>query len=49
MAKAAPHSLTQHLAMELAPHGIRDDTVAPAAVRTPVYEEFVPEADVDRT
>ncbi|KUM75310.1 SDR family NAD(P)-dependent oxidoreductase [Streptomyces curacoi] len=47
MAKAGLHSFTQHLAMELAPHGIRVNAVAPAVVRTPIYEEFIPKADVD--
>ncbi|MFJ8024963.1 SDR family NAD(P)-dependent oxidoreductase [Streptomyces sp. NPDC096311] len=49
MAKAGLHSLTQHLGMELAPYGIRVNAVAPAVVRTPIYEEFIPKADMDST
>ena len=37
MQKAGLHSLTQHLAMELADHGIRVNAVSPAVVSTPVY------------
>ncbi|GAA1727912.1 hypothetical protein GCM10009793_26070 [Brachybacterium phenoliresistens] len=47
MAKAGLHSLTQHLGMELAPHGIRVNAIAPAVVRTPIYEGFIPEDEVD--
>lgn len=37
MQKAGLHSLTQHLAMELADHNIRVNAVSPAVVETPVY------------
>jgi NAD(P)-dependent dehydrogenase (short-subunit alcohol dehydrogenase family) len=46
MAKAGLHSLTQHLAMELAPKQIRVNAVSPAVVQTPIYEGFIPKADV---
>ncbi|WP_313284205.1 SDR family NAD(P)-dependent oxidoreductase [Delftia tsuruhatensis] len=46
MAKAGLHSLTQHLAMELAQHGIRVNAVAPAVVQTPIYEGFIPKEQV---
>jgi NAD(P)-dependent dehydrogenase (short-subunit alcohol dehydrogenase family) len=46
MAKAGLHSLTQHLAMELAPHGIRVNAVSPAVVQTPIYEGFIPKDEV---
>ncbi len=37
MQKAGLHSLTQHLAMELADVGIRVNAVSPGVVNTPVY------------
>ncbi len=37
MQKAGLHSLTQHLAMELAGYNIRVNAVSPAVVNTPVY------------
>jgi NAD(P)-dependent dehydrogenase (short-subunit alcohol dehydrogenase family) len=37
MQKAGLHSLTQHLAMELADFNIRVNAVSPAVVQTPVY------------
>ncbi|WP_406819652.1 SDR family NAD(P)-dependent oxidoreductase [Pseudomonas sp. KnCO4] len=46
MAKAGLHSLTQHLAMELAPKNIRVNAVSPAVVQTPIYEGFIPKAEV---
>jgi NAD(P)-dependent dehydrogenase (short-subunit alcohol dehydrogenase family) len=42
MAKAGLHSLTQHLAMELADAKIRVNAIAPAVVSMPVYEGFIP-------
>jgi len=46
MAKAGLHSLTQHLAIELAPKQIRVNAVSPAVVQTPIYEGFIPKAEV---
>lgn len=46
MAKAGLHSLTQHLAMELASSRIRVNAVSPAVVQTPIYEGFIPKAEV---
>lgn len=46
MAKAGLHSLTQHLAMELASKRIRVNAVSPAVVQTPIYEGFIPKAEV---
>ncbi|MGL6159093.1 SDR family NAD(P)-dependent oxidoreductase [Microbulbifer sp.] len=46
MAKAGLHSLTQQLAMELAPKQIRVNAVSPAVVQTPIYEGFIPKAEV---
>lgn len=47
MAKAGLHSLTQHLAMELAQHHIRVNAVSPAVVATPIYEGFIPKDQVE--
>ena len=41
MAKAGLHTLTQHLAMELADVNIRVNAVAPAVVATPIYGAFL--------
>ena len=46
MAKAGLHSLTQHLAMELASAKVRVNAVSPAVVETPIYEAFIPQPQV---
>lgn len=46
MAKAGLHSLTQHLAMELASAKVRVNAVSPAVVETAIYEAFIPQAQV---
>jgi NAD(P)-dependent dehydrogenase (short-subunit alcohol dehydrogenase family) len=40
-AQAGRHALTKNLAVELAPHGIRVNTVALAFVETPSYVRFM--------
>ncbi|MGK2945311.1 MAG: SDR family NAD(P)-dependent oxidoreductase [Desulfuromonadales bacterium] len=49
MAKAGLHSLTQHLAMELADYKIRVNAVAPAVVVTPIYGAFIEEDQIEKT
>jgi NAD(P)-dependent dehydrogenase (short-subunit alcohol dehydrogenase family) len=49
MAKAGLHALTQHLAMELAEHGIRVNAVAPAVVETPIYGSFIKPDEIHDT
>ncbi|MEM1414101.1 MAG: SDR family oxidoreductase [Myxococcota bacterium] len=49
MGKAGLHAFTQHLAMELADHGIRVNAVSPAVVETPVYGAFIPEDQIHET
>lgn len=49
MAKAGLHSLTQHLAMELAEHKIRVNAVSPAVVVTPIYGAFIEENKIEET
>ena len=49
MAKAGLHSLTQHMAMELADHNIRVNAVSPAVVKTPIYEAFIKPEELDDT
>jgi NAD(P)-dependent dehydrogenase (short-subunit alcohol dehydrogenase family) len=45
-ANAGVHALVRNLAIELAPHNIRINAVAPAVVETPVYSTFLSEAQV---
>jgi NAD(P)-dependent dehydrogenase (short-subunit alcohol dehydrogenase family) len=49
LAKGGLHALTRNLALELAPHRIRVNAVAPAVVATPIYERFVPQDKLDET
>ncbi|HUA46587.1 MAG TPA: SDR family oxidoreductase [Solirubrobacteraceae bacterium] len=49
VAKGGLHALTRNLAVELAPHDIRVNAVAPAVVATPIYEKFVPQDELDET
>ncbi len=49
MAKAGLHSLTQHLAMELAEYKVRVNAVAPAVVETPIYGAFIKSEEIHST
>jgi NAD(P)-dependent dehydrogenase (short-subunit alcohol dehydrogenase family) len=49
MQKAGLHALTHNLAIELAEHQIRINAVAPAVVKTPLYEGFIPKEEIDAT
>jgi NAD(P)-dependent dehydrogenase (short-subunit alcohol dehydrogenase family) len=49
MAKAGLHSMTQHLAMELASYNIRVNGVSPAVVVTPIYGEFIDPDKIEET
>jgi NAD(P)-dependent dehydrogenase (short-subunit alcohol dehydrogenase family) len=49
MQKAGLHALAHNLAIELAGHKIRVNAVAPAVVKTPALERFVPKDEIDAT
>ncbi|SFC86733.1 SDR family NAD(P)-dependent oxidoreductase [Tropicimonas isoalkanivorans] len=45
-ANAGVHAMVRNLAIELAPHKIRINAVAPAVVETPIYSTFIPKDEV---
>ena len=49
LGKGGLHALTRNLALELAPHQIRVNAVAPAVVTTPIFERFVPKDKLEET
>jgi NAD(P)-dependent dehydrogenase (short-subunit alcohol dehydrogenase family) len=49
LAKGGLHALTRNLALELAPHQIRVNAVAPAIVATPIFEKFVRKDQLEAT
>jgi NAD(P)-dependent dehydrogenase (short-subunit alcohol dehydrogenase family) len=49
LGKGGLHAFTRNLALELAPHQIRVNAVAPAVVATPIYERFVPKDKLEET
>jgi NAD(P)-dependent dehydrogenase (short-subunit alcohol dehydrogenase family) len=48
-AKGGLHALTRNLAIELAPHNIRVNAVAPAFVATPIFGRFIPPEKIEET
>ncbi len=47
-ANAGVHGLVHNLALELAPHHIRINAVAPAVVETPIYSTFLSKDEVSK-
>jgi len=48
VAKGGVHTLTRHLAMEFAANNIRVNTIAPAVIDTPLYDELMPRENLEQ-
>jgi len=48
VAKGGVHTLTRHLAIEFAANNIRVNTIAPAVIDTPLYDDLMPRDDLEQ-
>lgn len=48
VAKGGVHTLTRHLAIEFAANNIRVNTIAPAVIDTPLYDDLMPRDNLDQ-
>lgn len=48
VAKGGVHTLTRHLAIEFAANNIRVNTIAPAVIDTPLYDDLMPRDNLEQ-